>query len=696
MSESDLQSDFATALQLQLAKKWNEAEGAYRNLAGRVPEEPVFPYNLGLVLKAQSKFQEAIDQFRLALRLNPHFPEATNNLATTLTVIGEIDEAIDLLQACTHENPRFARAFNNLGDAYKDRGEIELAAHALQRAVELDPVNPTFLSNLIYALHYHPQSTPSSLRTAAERWNRTFNLSPSNGSNLSPAASLPPRTTTNSVSFDLSPSTSLSPPIPAHPASFDLSPSIGCPSENGTSRPSPSGDFNLSPSANLPPSTAANRVRFDLSPPSRSPAVSVPFGLSPPSDPSAGFNLFPSDPLSPSDPSDLSPNDPSPAHLSPGHGDFDLSPIAEGRPILDLSPGVAGPPTRRRIGYIGAFFRRHCQSLFLTPLLAHHDRTQFEIFCYSDDSLADEVTLRVREYVDHWRDIAGQTTSEITERIRGDGLDVLVDLGLHTAQNYLPVFSRRPARRQISWLGYPGTTGLSTIESRLTDPYLDPIGQNDSAYTEKSLRLPHTFWCYDPIALTGKSIPLPARDYEPVITFGCLNNFCKVNDEVLVLWSQILAEVPHSRLVLMAPRGQARSRVRSRLNIEESRLTFVEFAPRETYLERYRSIDLCLDTYPYNGHTTSLDALWMGVPIVTLCGQTAVSRAGYSLLANLGLSALTAFSPDDFVRIAVELARDRSGLAELHQTLRARVEKSPLMDAVQFARDFENTLFSAP
>ncbi|HEY9153774.1 MAG TPA: tetratricopeptide repeat protein, partial [Opitutaceae bacterium] len=486
MSVSDLQRDFSSALRLQLTQNWIEAECAYRRLIERAPNEPVLPYNLGLVLKAKGQFRESAEAFRAALRLNPSFPEAANNLGTTLTALGELDEAIQILDTCTRAHPHFAEAFNNLGDAQKDRGEIESAVLALQRAVQLQPDNPAFLSNLIYALHYHPESTPASLRAIAETWGQRFNAS-----------------------------------------------------------------------ATAPAS-------------------------------------------------------------------------------------VATATGRKRIGYIGAFFRVHCQSLFLVPLLSHHHRDRYEIFCYSDDRRSDAVTSRLRGYSDHWQNIAGKSTTEIAAMISADQLDMLIDLGLHTAQNYLPVFALRPAPRQVSWLGYPGTTGLAAMSERLSDPFLDPPGEHDGDYTETTLRLPHTFWCYDPIALTGNSIPLGHRSDETPITLGCLNNFCKVNDQVLALWRRVLDAIPNSRFVLMAPRGSARTRVREQLGLNENHIEFFEFAPRDRYLERYQSIDLCLDTYPYNGHTTSLDALWMGVPVVTLCGKTAVSRAGYSLLANLDLTELVA------------------------------------------------------
>jgi predicted O-linked N-acetylglucosamine transferase (SPINDLY family) len=241
---------------------------------------------------------------------------------------------------------------------------------------------------------------------------------------------------------------------------------------------------------------------------------------------------------------------------------------------------------------------------------------------------------------------------------------------------------------QITWLAYPGTTGMPAIDYRLTDPYLDPPGETDAFYAEKSIRLPHTFWCYDPRAAGPEVNPLPALSAGHV-TFGCLNNFCKVNDRTLELWSQVLKRLPTSRLILFMSDVEPRAKIPPRLGIDPSRVEFFPLQSRDDYLKTYHRIDLGLDTIPYNGHTTSLDSFWMGVPVVTLVGKTVVGRAGWSQLNNLNLKELAAFNEADFVRIAVELAGDLPRLAELRRGLRPRMEKSPLMDAPLFVRGLE-------
>ena len=216
---------------------------------------------------------------------------------------------------------------------------------------------------------------------------------------------------------------------------------------------------------------------------------------------------------------------------------------------------------------------------------------------------------------------------------------------------------------------------------------------DESVYSEKTIRLPHSFWCYEP-ADESRDIPvnpLPALR-TGVVTFGCLNNFCKINDDLLDLWAKVLRQVDKSRLLLLAPPGSHRQRVIDRLSqhaIDAGRIEFVSHQPRRGYLELYHRIDLGLDSFPYNGHTTSLDSLWMGVPVVTLVGQTAVSRAGWSQLSNLGLRELAAHTPEQFAQIAVDLARNLPKLGELRATLRQKMEGSPLMDAGSFAMGIE-------
>ena len=355
----------------------------------------------------------------------------------------------------------------------------------------------------------------------------------------------------------------------------------------------------------------------------------------------------------------------------------------------DLTPG-----RRLRIGYVSPDFRSHCQALFMVPLLAHHDRAAFEIVCYASVAKPDAMTQHIKTLVDVWRDAHTLDDAALAQQIRDDRIDILVDLTMHMAAARRLLFARRPAPVQVAWLAYPGTTGSAAMDYRLTDPWLDPVDEpgRDALYSERSLRLPDAFWCYDAQVAGLEVNALPAVRGAP-FTFGCLNNPAKISDHALRLWSGVLAAVPQARLLLLAPPGVPRETLGARAlaqGIDPARVAFVGHQARRLYLETYHRIDLALDSFPYNGHTTSLDAFWMGVPVVTRTGRSAASRGGWSIAANLGMPELVAHSDEDFVRIAVGLARDLPWLSALRAGLRTRMKASPLMDAPRFAANIES------
>ncbi|MCG5075535.1 tetratricopeptide repeat protein [Paraburkholderia tagetis] len=363
--------------------------------------------------------------------------------------------------------------------------------------------------------------------------------------------------------------------------------------------------------------------------------------------------------------------------------------LAQPSPESDLAHG-----RRLRIGYVSPDFRSHCQALFTVPLLSRHDRAAFEIVCYASVAKPDAMTQHLKTLVDVWRDVHTLDDAALAQQIRDDRIDILVDLTMHMAAGRRLLFARRPAPVQVAWLAYPGTTGSTAMDYRLTDPWLDPADEpgRDALYSERSLRLPDAFWCYD-AQVAGLAVnALPAAGGAP-FTFGCLNNPAKISDHALRLWSGVLAAVPHARLLLLAPPGVPRETLKARARaqgIDPERVMFVGQQARSLYLETYHRIDVALDSFPYNGHTTSLDASWMGVPVVTRTGRSAASRGGWSIAANLGMPELVAHTDEDFVRIAVELAHDLPRLAALRAGLRARMEASPLMDAPRFAANIES------
>ncbi len=366
------------------------------------------------------------------------------------------------------------------------------------------------------------------------------------------------------------------------------------------------------------------------------------------------------------------------------------APPREARLVLDND---ADPDRRLRVGYVSAHFFDHCHCLFLLPLFRHHDRARVEVLAYSSVDRPDAFTRQVRDSCDAFRDISALDDAQAAEIIRGDGVDVLVDLAMHVSGGRLRTFALKPAPVQVTWLAYPGTTGLDAMDYRITDVFLDPPGADTAgAYSEESVRLPETFWCYDPLVREPNGGPLPARR-NGHITFGALNNFAKTGDATFALWARILRSCEGSRLVLLARMGESRERVRrafAERDVDPDRIETVDYRPRLEYLSLYRRIDIALDTFPHNGGTTSLDAFWMGVPVVTLVGRTAVGRAGLCYAQNLGLPDLAATSSEAYVEAAVGLARDVSRLELLREELRERIQRSPLMDAPRFARNLEN------
>jgi predicted O-linked N-acetylglucosamine transferase (SPINDLY family) len=352
------------------------------------------------------------------------------------------------------------------------------------------------------------------------------------------------------------------------------------------------------------------------------------------------------------------------------------------------------PHKRLRIGYVSADFRNHCQAFFMMPLLAHHDRGQFDIFCYSGVRRPDAFTAQLRSLAGQWRDISNMPDEQAADLIRKDQIDILVDLTQHMAYNRLPLFARKPAPVQAAWLGYPGSTGLEAMDFRITDPYLDPPGTpNQAFYSERSIRLPDAFWCYDPLSdVAVNELPALTRGH---VTFGSLNNFCKVNPQVIGLWARVMQAIPGSRLLILTDPGSHRARTlesfrQSGLVDTEARIDFVAKCDRREYLELCHRIDIILDTFPYNGHTTSLDALWMGVPVVSIAGTMPVGRAGLSLLSNLNLAdEFLASNEEQFVQIARRWSEDQERLRTLRRSLRARLKSSALMDAARFAKNME-------
>jgi protein O-GlcNAc transferase len=364
---------------------------------------------------------------------------------------------------------------------------------------------------------------------------------------------------------------------------------------------------------------------------------------------------------------------------------------AEGLPLPASYENTREPERPLRVGYVSGDLRAHPVAQFLRPLFRAHDRSQVELYCYSTSRRSDAVTDELRSMVDAWRDLSAVDDERAAAAVRADAIDVLVDLSQHSAGSRLLVFARKPAPVQLSWLGYPGPTGVPAIDLRITDPHLDPV-EPGVLEDEPLARLPETFWCYEPLLphVEVSELPLSANGY---VTFGSLNSFKKVSAVTLDTWARVLRSVPGSRLMLLAPEGQVRRRVAevfTRADVDPARLTFQSHLPPAKYLQLYQQIDIALDCITYGGGTTSLDAYWMGVPVVTLRGDGAVRRAGASIASNLGLPQLIAETSAGYVELATRLATGEQELRALRSTLRSRLQASPLMDASRFAAALEN------
>jgi predicted O-linked N-acetylglucosamine transferase (SPINDLY family) len=375
---------------------------------------------------------------------------------------------------------------------------------------------------------------------------------------------------------------------------------------------------------------------------------------------------------------------------------------ALGRDIENAVPARAHAPRARRerlrVGFVSEDFRVHPTALFLMPVLDHIARDRFEVFGYSSWARPDHITQWLRERSDHWLDTSRLRDPELAEAIAADGIDVLVDLNGHTSGGRLGAFAAKPAPVQLGWVGYLNTTGLTRMDFRLTDRRCDPPDPSQAWHTERLLYLPESQWCYRPFIEVEGAAAAPC-ERNGFITFGSLNNVSKLTPEMAACWGRILAAVPDSRL-LVADVASARKREALLAAIEGAGVgrDRVEFAPRadlENYYRLMDRIDIALDSHPYGGGTTTFDALWMGVPVVTAAGRYPASRSASSVLAALGLDAWIAAGLDGFVQVAVARAQDVAAIAELRRTLRARLQASPLMDEPAFVRAFEVALEEA-
>ncbi|MBL8376230.1 MAG: tetratricopeptide repeat protein [Burkholderiales bacterium] len=362
-----------------------------------------------------------------------------------------------------------------------------------------------------------------------------------------------------------------------------------------------------------------------------------------------------------------------------------------------VSPGHDATRRRLRLGYVSADLREHAVARFLEPVLRNHDADRFEVWCLDNGRDADATTARLRTLVPHWQSINGLDDAAADALVRTLGIDILIDLSGHTAGNRLGLFARRPAPLQIAYLGYSATTGMLAMDYRISDSIVDPSPTADRHYREKLLRVDPVQWCYEPPA-EARATPVRAAPHAP-LRFGVFNRFDKVSDAALKLWGRVLARVPGSLLYMRGvPEGSARQALQERLEragCDPSRVVPRGRVAASEYWLSYHEADIALDTFPYNGATTTCESLWMGLPVVTLCGAGGAARYGASLLGAAGMQEFVARDEDAYVELAAGLAADPVRLAALRDSLRERVAASALADAAGFTRALEAAYLAA-
>jgi protein O-GlcNAc transferase len=388
--------------------------------------------------------------------------------------------------------------------------------------------------------------------------------------------------------------------------------------------------------------------------------------------------------------------DVTPAKLFALHRSWDAAFGHQPRLQLRNTPGPADADRRLRIGFVSGDFNDHPVGYLTVRAIESLDPRELEVFVYSDSEIDHPIAQRVRQAVGYWRDCAAWPDDRLIWRIDRDRIDILVDLAGHTGPNRMTMFARKAAPLQVTWAGYPGTTGLSAIDALVADRHLVPPGEDD-CYIEQVIRLPSGFVCYDPPADAPAVSPLPAGDDRP-LTFGAFHNPVKINAGVVRLWSRVMQEQPGSCIRFFYG-GYHRPEVHDPIRdmfahegVGAERLDFRGYLPRSSYFDEFAKIDLMLDPFPFSGGMITCDALWMGVPVVTLPGKTFAGRQSQSLLSTIGLPELIAATEDEYLAIIGSLAADRQRLGRLRADLRGLVRASPLCDGRQFARGFEAAL----
>jgi protein O-GlcNAc transferase len=646
---NDTVPNFYSSLGIALSgqKKLEQAIDCFKRVIDLEPNHQEAHYNLGNIYLHQDKLVEAAHHYQQFLAINPSDAMVHNSLGVVQYKQGKTAEAVTCYQSAIDLNSNDASLYHNLGNALSALGKFSEAITNYQHALKITPNDAQLYKHLGNALRSLNQ-----LDEAIAAYQHAIVLNPSDAgarNNLG--------TVFNRVG-------KLAEAQTCYQQALNLDPNF---SEAGS---------NLG-STLLYQGRVDNAITHYQQVLEKQPAVLIHSNLL--------FALHYA-------------TDFEASAVFSEHKKFNAQyaiPLA-----ASIKPHLNDRDSQRKlkIGYVSTDFKEHSVAYFIESILAHHDHEQFEISCYYNAVESDEVTERLKQSVHHWTDCIGLSDEELAERIRQDAIDILIDLSGHTNKNRLLVFARKPAPVQVSYLGYPNTTGLSTIDYRITDNYVEPEepeGVAESFSSEALLRMPNSYFCYRPNDHSPQVNKLPALQ-NGYVTFGSFNNYAKLNSEILAIWTKVLHAVPDSKLFIKARSINDPTTLQTfrehlaKLGIESERLIFANYAhSTEEHLKTYHQIDIGLDTYPYNGATTSCEALWMGVPVVTLAGDKHAARMGLSILSAIGLTELIAHNPETYIDICVKLANDTESLQKLRKETREKMQKSPLMDGITFTHNLE-------
>lgn len=637
---------------LRAAERLIEAQACLEETVRLLPEFAGGHHNLGLVLSDLKNHRAAAGSFRRAIALKPDYAEAHYALGNALRLQGEPAEAIACYRQAIVLQPNHARAMNNLGFALKMLGRLDEALASIERAIVCEPNTAVSYNNRGNVLHQQRR-----FDEAVASYQQALALDPADPevhSNLA-ATYHELRTLDRAVDH-------LREAIRLRPDYAEAYNNLG---------------LTLKEQGRLQEAADAFRQALRLEPN---------YLL-------AGSNLL----LTLSHDPTIDDDTLFDEHRRWGelHG---IPTVNVGKPTLAKQGETAreSHPTGDRplrVGYVSPHFNVSPEAPFVEPVFMHHDPSQVETVLYSQASATDAVTERLRKLAGVWCDTCGMTDDQMAQRIQADRIDILVDLAGHTANNRLLVFARRPAPVQATWLGYCHTTGLPAIDFRLTDMVADPPGE-PIRHVEELMRLPDSFCCFLPPRNAPDVGSLPALR-SGRITFGSLHKLAKLNSQVLDLWGRLLSVLPEARLLLFRDTLQGSSAESFRRALLERGLDADRFEIRNLapmpggHLAVYADVDIALDVFPWSGHATACESLWMGVPIVTLRGGRHAGRMVASMLTQAGLNDWIAETPDDYVQIAIRAACDLQSLGQLRANLREKLKTSRLCDAAAFTRSLE-------